>query len=315
MEGLTAIEAASLRSAEIENIIKKLESGKTLSSRESALIDRYLEANTGNTPDEVDESSLPVEDVVRRSTDGKIYYPKTYKEYGVIYGREGRTIRSWVEVGQAADVEALPPLHNPAAMVKWWREHMRQEVPERLLQVAEEFDPRDNSVLPEFQAEIDLDPVDLELGGEYHADQSLNQAQAVVELAFAKMQECYSKGDEPGVARWKKDWRESSEMARKWAQSINKIREERGELLRRAEVGEVILAIFSILARGFMSGLMKMAERLAPQVDRKERRKICIEVRDEVFAAIRRKPFAKEALEGLKIVKNEEIEQVEDWSI
>lgn len=67
---------------------------------------------------------------------GRVKYPRTYEEYGVIFGRQAVAVRAWVRHGKK--VGSLPPLDDAGELVSWWKSWMTQKVPPALESAARE---------------------------------------------------------------------------------------------------------------------------------------------------------------------------------
>ena len=238
---------------------------------------------------------------IRISPSGRVTYPESYVVYGQRFGKKPRAIREWVATGKSKG--ELPPLHDPAQLVTWWRRCKKTRVPPEILaMVSEESEPEAKSGLaPEkFSEEVDENGRatagdDLELEG---AEESLRQARELANEAYKKLKHALASGDPGGAEMWRKDWTSAVETQRKWEKDFNKIQEDRGLLVRKSMIQVEIAAVANVLQRGFLATMEDLLKNHAPELPNDDRRMAAVAARDKCFEVLRSGYFGENLFEA-----------------
>ena len=265
-------------------------------------------------------------EVISRGSDGRVRYPESYAEYGRRFGKSPRTIRSWVSHGESLDPPVLPPLHDPDQLVEWFRAHRNHKVPAGIIEASELDDPsaprmpglgkKNSSDSDSENAPPSSDPQEsilLEISDDIDADAGLQQARTLAQLAWEEMQKAYEQGNRTKAREWKKDWREAVTTQRAWEKDINKIMEDRGALLRKAKLVAELISMAASISRNVLNGLVEVVDHIllvlpAEEIerlrnDRKARRAVALQFRDQIFAKLRATQFADSFREGVEQAK------------
>ena len=229
-------------------------------------------------------------DGIRISPSGRVSYPEKYSAYAEKFGKSIRTIRDWVAFGKK--VGSIPPLHDPTAMVGWWKSHKRTRVPQVFLDLSfddsaessEKVEITDVTRGDDDEKKRIYEPCDIEGG----AEESLRQARELAHGAYEKLKN----SDNPGEAEgWRKDWTSAVETQRKWEKDYNRIQEERGRLVRKSQTQVELALVANVLQRGFLASLDGVLKRHT-DLPQKDRRKIAVAERDKCFEVLQSGHFS-----------------------
>lgn len=222
---------------------------------------------------------------VKRGRTGRTGYPLAYCEYSEKYSAGERTIKRWVKLGRKAGQP--PPLDAPEEMAAWWGKVMRQRVPDRILALAAArpapsvapapapagTPPPD----PEGDAPPDVADLGLEASVrrlqrlEYDANQRLVRAIETNE-------------DIEGAQR---RWERVVELLRKAESSLIQVRQERGDMVPKAEVRAAIVEVHGQIATSLRGMLRRVWDRLAAAVEAGQREEIWQTSLDDIFESMR----------------------------
>lgn len=216
---------------------------------------------------------IPVGVVVSES--GRVKYPRDLAEYGEIYGKKEVSVRAWVRLGKAKG--ELPPLDAPSEMVLWWKRWMSHRVPDRLERLAisalkpdlvlePEVAAAEPPLKPEPAPPVLGDSIDLSTDMAGSAGDSLDRLRSASALCFAQYQAGLKAGDPARADLWRKDWLAAEEKQRHWEKDINKILQDRGELVRMAAVVGKLSTLAGTLRRNFIGAMKSFGREVAPNL-------------------------------------------------
>lgn len=210
-----------------------------------------------------------------------VAYPRSLADYGAEYGRSLESIKAWVKRGK--QVGDYPPLDNAQGLALWWRSYMKHAVPESIELKARELQAEGEP--PPMELSDNMELIEFNLADEdLSADAGLLQTAAMANWYFRKFKEAES---DSSRERARKNWESASNRLRQWEKDITKIREDRGELVRKAVVREELEGVFSTLSRAFEKSLYLLAEDLAPELGRADARDVVSRFRDGCFSGVK----------------------------
>jgi len=287
-----------------------------------------------SAPQESGNPGDPVsaESVIKRGSDGRVIYPESYAVYASRYDRSARTIRSWVARG--IEVGELPPLHDPPSLCLWITAHSDHKVPAQIEALAVEweatgrapsrpsgelFEPRTvlsqkisladseknnggDRPAPKDDAWTTTGDLDDEEVGDRSGDEGLRQARKLSGFAWKNLSQALKDNNKSAVERWMKAWRDCIQTQRSWEKDINKIMEERGELIRKSVlVSELVTLAVGVgrndlIYREYMvEAMLNLGdeEREKLKRDPKARRAFCVSWRDQAYQVLQKTTFAR----------------------
>ena len=233
---------------------------------------------------------------IRVSASGRVTYPEDYGVYGERFGKKPRSIREWVATGKRAG--ELPPLHDPAALVIWWRRCKKTRVPPEILALS--FEGTETGKRSEMTGKISDDGAekkrvsalgdDQELAG---AEESLRQARELANDAYVNLKRALDQKDALDAEMWRKDWTSAVETQRKWEKDFNRIQEDRGLLVRKNEMAVEIASLANTLQRGFLASMVGLLKNHCPAMPDNDRRRLAIAERDRCFEVLQHGGFSE----------------------
>ena len=228
------------------------------------------------------------------SESGRVKYPRDYQEYASQWGyKSADAVRSWVRIGKKRG--ELPPLEDESEMLLWWRAYMDRSPPDCFLR-AETIPP----VPSEGELEVG-ESIELKLSEDSgSADEALQEARSLQRLCFEQLQAALLRGDHSSAERWRKDWTAAATTRRQWEKDYNRIAEERGHLVRKQHLLECLQFIGGIMSRMFIIVLMGTLKKVAPEMDRRERRELALQARDEWIDSLKGNEFAAAIVGGIR---------------
>ena len=117
---------------------------------------------------------------------------------------------------------------------------------------------------------------------------SLEQARRTTGRMYAALQRAIEKGDVALVATLNGIWAKNVEVVRRWEAAEQKLMEARGAMVPVEEVKAATVKAHTAIAGAVLGALEELANRLAPKLDGKERRRMAAEVRDAMFEGLGR---------------------------
>jgi len=214
-------------------------------------------------------------------------YQKTNVWYGKVYGAKERTIKSWRRVG--VDCGEMPPLDDPALMIRWWQDHRKHRVPKGLVDAAAKAWPVVIEKPVEEKVEPDpemVDPVDLsDVQGV--SDMGLEQMRQVVAMRAANVAAAYKAGNELKINAAQKRFEDSSKTLRMLEKSAVELSKMGGDLVSKKEMESELAPMLRQLAESFLTAMMEVTRLANPQLTRDAIRRMCVVERDKCFRSVR----------------------------
>lgn len=210
-------------------------------------------------------------------------YAKGLKDYEPLYDTGERAIKRWVKTGREANPPELPPLDQPELMAAWWRRHMAQRVPAKLLALervadlgsAEVVEPSAEQTVgasgPAGEDKNQVTPINLQ-NMEMDEGEAVRQARGIAKANYKHVEEATGSGKHDDYRRWFPIWAESAELMRKLEKEDRDARKASGSLISRSavlgELGQLLEALR--LMREAMPA--RVVARLGQSDDRRLRR-------------------------------------------
>lgn len=267
MELISTDLAGKVLTANVRNIIQKVQDGGRLTggeikifeqytleqaelhkSRQGALIRKW--SGGGRLTD--DEKAEIAEIVPGLKSEApsprKTEYRKEQKQYAEIYDQSDRTIKRWIAKGKkAAD---LPPLDAPAEMPLWWPRHYKHKVPDCLLEAARVATPAPEPP-PSAPSCPRSEDASIEIGSGFK--EMLDRVRRAEASAYQEYDAALKASDETKLPSARKTWSELSKQLRELERDAHDILSRSGALIEKSAVEKVIADIHGPIVNGIRS--------------------------------------------------------------
>ncbi len=263
--------AGKVLTANLRNVVQKVQDGKTLTASEVKTFEQCAVEQAGLlvacraslirkwvgggrlTDDEKEEVAaiIPVESEPRPGS-SRTSYRLEQKDYAAIFKTSDRTIKRWVKTGKNAG--ELPPLDAPAAMPQWWTKYYKQKIPACILDAARSAPP---VVVPAAGADETPGPpaappaASLDVGMGFQ--EMLDRVRRAERAAYLKYDEALSRNDESNLPLARKTWSELSKQLRELERDAHDILSRSGALVEKAAVEKTIAEIHVPIVNGVRS--------------------------------------------------------------
>lgn len=318
--------AEKVLSADLRNVIKKVGDGVTLSPAEREMMERYLAASAEMADLQKARSAA----LLRRWATGSKFAKAELKELEALFsaseGKPGkpvrltaeryerplrhyaeqiwpgkevesgvRTLKRWIAKGKKAS--DLPPFDDLPRLAAWYERHHRySQAPAELrrFEVTEEKTGEKSGADPqgdEVDDEARLPAMSLDIEADIATDAALRQVKALASAIYEQMETALRNRQFTVYRSLRQEWTPLINTQRQWEKDIIKIQEDKGEVYRARVVNTELVRIFTMLAQSFFNALMKVLDDHASHLPSAEKRRIAIEMRDDVFSHLKGSRF------------------------
>jgi len=321
--------AEKVLSADLRNVIKKVGDGVPLSPAEREMMERYLAANAKMadlqkarsaallrrwaTGSKFSRAELKEIEAVFTASEGKtgksgrltaerydhplrIYAARIWPDKDI--KSSVRKLKRWVKAGkEAAD---LPPFDDLPRLAAWYERHHRyDQAPAELRRFEESDDPtpaeKSASANPRGADSDDEDErlpsMTLDLDVDIATDAALRQVKALASAIYEQMEVALKNQRFTAYRSLRQEWLPLINTQRQWEKDLNKIQEDKGELLRARVINSEIVRVMTASSQSFFNGMDKLLKDHAPHLSALDRRRIVVEARDACFVHLRNTRF------------------------
>lgn len=292
MEQISPDLAKKVLTANIRNVVQKVQDGKTLTEAEIKNFESHVIARDGLLKARqesllkkwirggrlTDEEKAEIGDIIevgeepRGRKRGK--YQREQKDYAELFGTSDRTIKRWVKTGKNTGV--LPPLDDPAAMPAWWAAHYKQRVPECIVAAANAAAP---ATAPAPDTIPDSPPkeavsarTDSIIGLGTGFGEMLERVRGAEREAYIEYHVALRGGDESRLTLTRKTWGELSRQLRELERDAHDILSRSGSLIEKSLVEKLIAEIHAPIINGIRSMWRRVRERMMTTVESQQDR-------------------------------------------
>lgn len=267
MDSITTELAGKVLTANVRNIIQKVQDGGRLTGGEIKLFEQYTLEQTelhntrqgalirkwssgGRlTEDEKSEISGIVPVVTKEPPVAKRpQYRHEQKQYAETYNQSDRTIKRWVSKGRKAGDP--PPLDDPAQMPQWWPRHYKHKVPDCLIEAGRAQTPPPEPPPPAAViGEKEAPGIEIGMGFK----EMLERVKRAEASAYQEFDTALKSNDESRLPAARKIWSELSKQLRELERDAHDILSRSGALVEKSSVEKIIADIHGPIVNGIRS--------------------------------------------------------------
>jgi|GEM_PF-3527242 len=304
METISVDLAGKVLTANLRNIIAKVQDGRTLTGPEVQVFESVLSQESELQARLTAEEMVEITDLGAAAgppdqpqADAPPHrYEHTRNHYAALFSQTARTINRWIAHGKAQD--SPPPLDDPEAMIGWWMKHMKHRVPASLLRFkappSAVDSPQGPGTEPPEAGEGEPRAAGVPERGSVGMAGMLKRMREAERDAAEKYQ--LAQGAEPPdpslIEMRRRAWDRMAETLRKLEKDSPRILEASGDVLPRAEtVSELgqMLGVFALTWRGFARRMLPVMRGMSIEQSDKHWN---LES-DRVFAGFQKSRFAE----------------------
>lgn len=280
MDPITTDLAGKVLTANVRNIIQKVQDGGRLTAgeikifeqytveqselhrtRQAALIRRWSGGGRLTEEEKAEIAGIVPVEPKKPPAPTSREYQKDQKHYAAFYKQSDRTIKRWIKTGRdAKPTPDLPPLDDPAQMPAWWPRHYKHKVPVEILDAARSA-PRATPAPPaQLPPPPSADHPQIVVGTGFR--EMLERVKSAEATAYREYDIALKAQDEAKLPGARKTWSELSKQLRELERDAPAILAGTGQLVERSAVEKVIAEIHAPI----INGLRSMWRRVKPRI-------------------------------------------------